>query len=169
MNGQLMEYWGRTMLAALQGRNQADLMTSWFQRAFQDITRMNSNLLQIWGIPAVAPPQADLHTQWEQAWGPFLQMQQLSLKWWEELMSQTQCSPQSKKIAQLEEQIEEQAQTIERLQSLIDKSGAGKNEMVDQFQKLIEQQSRQFKQLTASVGDYLKNSAEKAGKLKQTE
>ncbi len=166
MNGQLMEYWGRTMLAALQGQNQMDQMTTWFQRACQDMTRLNSSLLQLWGMPAALPRQTDFQLQWERAWEPFLRMQQLSLQWIG-MVPPAEYAAQTKKIEQLEEQVQEQARTIQNLQNLMNKSGGGNNEMIDQFQKLIDQQSRQFQQLTTSVGEYIKRSAEKAGTKKQ--
>jgi uncharacterized coiled-coil protein SlyX len=166
MNGQLMEYWGRTMLAVLQGQNQMDSMTSLFQRAFQDMARMNSSFFQLWKMPATAAPQSDLPHQWEQTWEQFVRMQQLSLQWIG-MAPNSENASQSKKIAKLEEQVKEQARTIQQLQSLMAKSGVGNNEMINQFQELIDQQSRQFQQLTTSVGEYIKNTADKAGEQKQ--
>jgi hypothetical protein len=167
MNGQLMEYWGRTMLAALQGQNQMDQMTTWFQHACQDMTRLNSSFLQLWGMPAAQPPQSDFQHQWERAWEPFLRMQQLSLQWIG-MVSPNEYAAQTKKIAQLEEQVQEQARTIQNLQNLMNKSGGGNSALINQFQKLIDQQSLQFQQLTSSVGEFIKVSAEKAGKTKQS-
>jgi DNA-binding protein H-NS len=166
MNGQLMEYWGRTMLAALQGQNQMDAMTGWFQRMCRDMAHMNSSFFQLWGIPEAPAPQNDLQRQWEQAWEQLLRMQQLSMQWIG-MVPNSDSVAQSKKIAQLEEQVQEQARTIEHLQNLMNKSGAGNNEMINQFQKLIDQQSRQFKQLTTSVGEYIQSSAAKTGAPKQ--
>jgi len=167
MNGQLMTYWGRTMLTALQGHNQMDSMTNWFQRMCQDMTRMNSSLFQLWGMPAVPAPQGDMPHQWEQAWEPFLQMQQLCLQWIG-MAPNRESAAQAEKIAHLEEKVQEQARTIQQLQGLMNKSGAGNNELINQFQKLIDQQSRQFQQFTTNVGEYLKGSAAKAATPKQS-
>ena len=161
MNGQLMEFWGRTMLAAFQGQNQMDLMTSWFQRACQDVTRMNTTFLQFFGIPATPSPQAEISDQWEKAWEPFLQFQQLSMRWIG-MTPYNECAANSKKIEKLEEQVKEHAHAIQKLQNLISLPATGNNELMDQFQKLINQQSQQFKQLTNSVGDYIKSSTKKA-------
>lgn len=167
MNGQLLEYWGRTMLAAMQAQNQTGSMANWFQSAYRDMTRLNSNLFQFWGLPATTAPQGDFQNYWERTWDALLQMQQLTFQWIG-MISPCESVAQSKKIAQLEEQVEEQARTIEHLQSLVDKSGEGNSEMVTQFQKLIEQQGRQFQQLTSNVGEYLKSGAAKAGTKKQS-
>ncbi len=166
MNGQLMEYWGRTMLSALQGQNQMNSMTDWFKHIYQDMTRMNSSLFQLWGMPATPAPQNNLQHQWEQSWEQFSRMQQLSLQW----IGMAPCNESAghdKKIAQLEGQVQEQARTIQQLQSLINKSGAGNNELISQFQKLIDQQGRQFQQLTSSVGEYINTSAGKSEEQKQ--
>jgi len=161
MNGQLMELWGRTMLAAFQGQSQMDLMTSWVQRACQDVTRMNATFLQFLGIPAASSSQTELPNQWQQAWEPFLQFQQLSLRWIG-MAPNNECAANSKRIEKLEEQITEHAHAIQKLQNMTSQPGTGNDELIDQFQKLIDQQSQQFKQLTSSVGQYIQSSTNKA-------
>lgn len=161
MNGQLMELWGRTILAAFQGQTQMDMMTSWFQRACQDVTRMNEKFLQLLGMPVTPSPYSKLTNQWEQIWAPLLQFQQFSLRWIG-MAPYDEWVAQSKKIERLEEQVQEHAHSIQKLQLLISRSGTGNNQLIDQFQKLIDQQSQQFKQLTTSVGEYIKSSAKKA-------
>ena len=161
MNGQLMELWGRTMIAAFQGQSQMDMITSWFQRACQDVTRMNATFFQFFGMPAMPATKTESASQWEQAWAPLLRFQELSLRWIG-MTPYDQWAAQSEKIEMLEAQVQEHAQAIQRLQLLINRSGAGNDELTDQFQKLIDQQSRQFKQLTTSVGEYIKDSASKA-------
>jgi uncharacterized coiled-coil protein SlyX len=59
----------------------------------------------------------------------------------------------------LEDKVKEQAQTIDRLRHLLSQTGGENNVVVTQLQDLIGQQSQQFKQLTQSVGEYLKGSA----------
>jgi len=117
-------------------------------------------------MPVTPAPQSDLQHQWEQAWEQFLGMQQLSLQWIG-MAPYNESAGHAKKIAQLEEQVQEQARTIQQLQSLMNKSGAGNTELISQFQKLIDQQSRQFQQLTSSVGEYIKTGAAKAEEQKQ--
>jgi DNA-binding ferritin-like protein (Dps family) len=167
MNGQLMELWGRTILAAFQGQSQLDLMTSWVQRACQDVTRMNATFLQFLGLPAMSSPQTELPNQWQEAWEPFLQFQQLSLRWIG-MAPNNEYAANSKRIEKLEEQIKEHAHAIQKLQNLISLPGTGNNELVDQFQKLIDQQSQQFKQLTSSVGQYIQSSTNKVISKKNT-
>ena len=161
MNGQLMELWGRTMLAAFQGQSQMDMMTSWFQRACQDMTRMNAKFFELLGLPAAPSPKSELANQWEQALAPLFQFQQLSLRWIG-MAPYDEWAAQSKKIEMLEEQVQENTNALKKIQHLISSSGTGNNELMDQFQRLIDQQSQQFKQLTTSVGEYIKSSANMA-------
>jgi hypothetical protein len=161
MNGQLMELWGRTMIAAFQGQSQMDMMTSWFQRACQDVTHMNASFFQFFGMPAMPALKTEPANQWEQAWAPLLRFQELSLRWMG-MAPYDEWAAQSKKIEMLEAQVQEHGQAIQKLQHLISRSATGSDELTDQFQKLIDQQSRQFKQLTSSMGEYIKDSASKA-------
>ncbi len=156
MNRPLMEFWGRSLLSAFQGSNQTDVMTDWFQRAGQDLNRMNSNFLLMWRMPSIFSFQTAGHDYWLQAWELFFRMQQLSMQWMG-MAAQKDCAAQSQKVSHLEEKVAEQSRTIEKLNNLINTSGAGNKELIHKFQGLIDQQSRQFQQLTASVGEYINN------------
>lgn len=96
----------------------------------------------------------------QQIWEPIFKMQQLSLQ-------QTAMVPKEKyealsdRAAELENKVEEQARTIDRLQKLLNQTGGENNVVVTQLQDLIGQQSKQFQKLTESVGEYIKGSAEK--------
>ena len=162
MNGRLMELWGRTMMAAVQGPNQMDMMTGWFQRMFQETVRMNSNLFQMWGLAAPASAPANLHYNWEQSLEPFLRFQQMIMQWIG-MVPQKEYAAQAETISRLEEKVAEQTRTIEKLQRLLNNSGAGSDELIHKFQGLIDEQSRQFEQLTASVGEFIKTGPLKPG------
>ena len=163
MNGGLMELWGRTVMAAVQGPNQMDMMTGWFQRLFRETARMNSNLLQMWGLttPTSGPPQ--LQYSWEQSLEPFLRFQQLVMQWIG-MVPQKEYAAQAETIKRLEEKVAEQTRTIEKLQKLLNNSGAGNDQLIHKFQGLIDEQSRQFEQLTASVGEFIKAGTLKPGR-----
>ena len=158
-----MELWGRSMLALFQGPNQMDTMTGWFQRSFQEATRMNTNLFRIWGLSPTALPRCEL--TWEQLWEPMMRMQRLCMQWLA-VVPKKEYDEQSETISRLEQELAEQARTIEKLQHLVRQSGPGNDELIHQFQGLINEQSRQFKQLTASVGEFIKDSTAKAGSQK---
>jgi uncharacterized coiled-coil protein SlyX len=165
MNGQLMELWGRTLMTAMQGPNQMDMMSGWFQRTFQEFSRMNSSLFQMWHLPVACAPQSQGPVNWEQVWEPLLRMQELSMRWMG-MVPQKDYEAQSQKISDLEEQVKEQARTIEKLQHLVSQSGSGHDQLVHQFQGLIDQQGRQFKQLTTSVGEFLRSGSGKTDPVK---
>jgi uncharacterized coiled-coil protein SlyX len=160
-----MELWGRSMLAVFQGPNQMDMMSGWLQRSFQEATRMNTNLFRIWGLSPATSPHAQYEFTWEQLWEPLMRLQQLCMQW-PAVVPQKELDEQSEKISRLEKELAEQARTIEKLQYLVHQSGPGNDELIHQFQGLINEQGRQFKQLTASVGEFIKASTEKAGSQK---
>ena len=165
MNGQLMELWGRTLMTAAQGPNQMDMMTGWFQRMFQETARMNSNFFQMWGADAPASAQAQWQYGWEQVLEPFVRIQEMVMQWIG-MVPQKEYAAQSETISRLEEKVAEQTRTIEKLQRLLNTSGTGNDELIHQFQGLIDEQSRQFKQLTANVGEFIKAGALKPGTQK---
>jgi hypothetical protein len=165
VNGEFIELWGRSMLAVFQGPNQMDMMSGWMQRSFQEATRMHANLFRMWGLSPSAWPQTQCEFKWDQAWEPLMRLQQLYMQCLA-MVPQKEYDAQSEKISRLEEELAEQARTIEKLRQLVHHSGPGNDELIHKFQGLISEQSRQFKQLTASVGEFVKASAEKAGSEK---
>lgn len=93
----------------------------------------------------------------QQVWEPLLKMQQNSMQWMG-MVPKGDYEALSVRSVELENKVQEQARTIERLQNLLSQTGGENNVVVTQLQDLIGQQSKQFKQLTQSVGDYLKSS-----------
>jgi predicted nuclease with TOPRIM domain len=71
-----------------------------------------------------------------------------------------------KHAEELEAKLQEQARTIDRLRNLLNTSGGENNEVVEQLQELIGQQSEQFKQMTQNVSEYIKSSAQKVSAKK---
>jgi uncharacterized coiled-coil protein SlyX len=94
------------------------------------------------------------------------QSMQQSMQQWMGMVSKGDYEALSDRAEELENKVQEQARTIERLQNLLSQTGGENNVVVTQLQDLIGQQSRQFKQLTQSVGDYLKSSTEKVSAKK---
>jgi len=95
---------------------------------------------------------------WQQTWMPILQLQQRALQWMG-MVPPHHFQELSKKVAALEEQVRSQAYFIERLQGQLNRREPEPNEMSQQFQSLIEQQSRQFQQLTTSIGQFIQERA----------
>lgn len=156
MDGQLMELWGRWMTAALQGQNQMETMSGWWSRGMQNISPLNNP----YSMSSTAATVPNLLDGMQQAWEPLLKMQQNSMQLMG-MVPKGDYEALSNRTEDLENKIQEQARTIERLQNLLSQTGGENNVVVNQLQDLIGQQGQQFKQLTQSVGDYLKSSTKK--------
>lgn len=160
MNGQLMELWGRWLTAAFQGRNQLDLVNRWWLRSMQGLSLFNEPYSMPCAMPSKTNITNNIFDGLQQIWEPIFKMHQLTQQWMA-MVPKEKYEALSDRAAQLEDKIEEQARTIERLQRLLNQTGGENNVVVTQLQDLIGQQSKQFKQLTQSVGEYIKSSADK--------
>jgi uncharacterized coiled-coil protein SlyX len=153
--GQWMELWGRWMTAVLQGQNQMDMMSGgwgWLRSMKHLSTRNNP-----YAMPFTSSAAPQFSDSIQHAWEALLKMQQNSIQWMG-MVPKGDYQTLTDRAEELEKKVQEQARTIERLQNLLSQTGGENNVVVTQLQDLIGQQSRQFKQLTQSVGDYLKSS-----------
>ena len=155
-----MEFWRPTMLGAVQGQNQVDAMTGWIFRAARDLFQVNSGMFNFWRIPSNDDPLDRGTEYWRHVYEFYFKFNALYMQWIG-MVPQSEYTAQVQKVKQLEAQLAEQTRTIEKLQKLINSSGAGNNELIHKFQGLIDQQSKQFQQLTTSVGEFIKSSAKK--------
>ena len=160
MNGQLVELWGRWVTNALRGQNQADMLSGLWMRGFQDWSALGGPYALLWRIPSARQTETYSLDGWQQLWEAFFKMQQLCMQWMQ-VVPQHKYDELSKRAEDLESKIREQAKTIDRLRNLLNEAGSENNIVVNQLQELIGQQSQQFKQMTQSVTDYIKSSAEK--------
>ncbi len=165
MNGQLMELWGNWLSNALRGQNQIDLMKSWWSLGFRDWSNLAGPYAMMWGVPSTLRAEAHSLNSWHQLWEAFLKMQELCMQW-AQMVPRHKYDNLSKRAEELEGKIREQAKTIDRLRNLLNQAGSDNNIVVSQLQDLIGQQSEQFKQMTQSVSDYIKSSAEKVASKK---
>ncbi len=92
-------------------------------------------------------------------------MQQLYLQWMQ-MVPQKKYDQLAEHAQELESKVREQAKTIDRLRDMLRETGGENNVVVAQLQELIGQQSQQFKQMTQSVSDYIKSSAQKVSAKK---
>jgi hypothetical protein len=158
MDGPLLELWGHWLKTALQGQNQMDMMSGWWIRSMKNM----SSFSKLYSVTPTASAAPSLLDSIQQAWEPLVTMQQNSMQsmQWMGMVPKGDYEVLSVRAEELENKVQEQARTIERLQNLLSQTGGENNVVVNQLQDLIGQQSKQFKQLTQSVGDYLKSSTE---------
>ena len=151
--------WGRWMNATIQGQRQFNSMSQWWERGLDAFQRMGSFYSQFFGLSAAQQPATSLFSGWPQALMPLFELQQRSLQWLG-MVPPHVFQELSKKVAALEEQVRSQAYLIERLQGRLNQGEQpGASEMSNQFKTLIDQQSKQFQQLTTSIGQFFQERA----------
>jgi uncharacterized coiled-coil protein SlyX len=166
MNAELMHLWGSWMNNALAGRSQLDMLSQWWLQGMESMTSLNRQYLQPWNFQGAGQRSTEFSDGWQIAWEPLLMMQRLSMQWMG-MVPKKKYDALSERVEELEYQVQEQAGTIDRLRGVISKSGAKNDAVVAQFQDLIGQQSKQFKQLTDSFQSYIINGGSKKATSKK--
>ncbi|MEJ2153960.1 MAG: hypothetical protein P8X96_01340 [Desulfobacteraceae bacterium] len=167
MNGQLIELWGRWMTNMMRNQNYLDIMGGWWLRGMRDMSTIGQPYTMLWGMPPARQEQYGTFDGWLKIWESLSGFQQLIMQW-AQMVPQHKYGQLERRAEELEAKLREQAKTIDRLRNLLRKSkpGGENNVMITQLEELIGQQSEQFKQMTQSVSDYLKSSAEKVSAKK---
>ncbi len=165
MNGQLMELWGHWLANAFRSQNQVDMMQGWWLRVLQDWSAFDGSNSMFWGVPSTQRQTSAAFDGWHQLWDAVFKMQQLYLQWMQ-MVPQKKYDQLAEHAQELESKVREQAKTIDRLRDMLRETGGENNVVVAQLQELIGQQSQQFKQMTQSVSDYIKSSAQKVSAKK---
>ena len=161
MDGQFMELWGSWLTNALRSQNHLDMMGRWWLRSIRDWSSLGRPYTMLWGIPSTQPYEFGTFDGWQQVWKSLSGIQQLYMQWFQ-VVPQHKYDQLEKRAEELEAKIREQAKTIDRLRNLLSKAGGENDMVIAQLQDLIGQQSEQFKQMTQSVGEYIKSSTRKA-------
>jgi uncharacterized coiled-coil protein SlyX len=165
MNGQFMELWGSWLTNALRSQNHLDMMGGWWLRSIREWSSFGRPYSMPWGIPSTQPYESGIVDAWQQVWKSLSGIQQLYMQW-VQVVPQHKYDQLEKRAEELEAKVREQAKTIDRLRNLLSKSGGENDMVISQLQDLIGQQSEQFKQMTQSVGEYIKSSTRKASAKK---
>ncbi len=167
MNGQLIELWGRWMTNMMRNQNYLDIMGGWWLRSMRDMSTIGQPYTMLWGMPPARQEQSGTFDGWLKIWESLSGFQQLVMQW-TQMVPQQKYGQLEKRAEELEAKLREQAKTIDRLRNMLRKTkpGGENNAMIAQLEELIGQQSEQFKQMTQSVSDYLKSSAEKVSSKK---
>lgn len=157
-----MQLWGRWMNNAMAGQSQMDMLNQWWMKSIESMTSLNRQYFLPWNLQGVPQKQTAFSDGWKIVWEPLFLMQRLSMQWMGMgMVPKKKYDALTERVEELEHQVQEQAGTIDRLRGVLSKSGAENDAVVAQFQDLIGQQSKQFKQLTDSFQAYINSSSEK--------
>jgi len=156
MDRQFLEFLGNFMINAAKGQRQLEEMAEWMGQGFsgfEELTAVFRKFYELDSLPQSAP---DYLKAWQEAVENF----QKSFKDYLNLMNGVPRDEHLKLVKeyeQLKKKVAEQEETIKNLQMLLDaKRVADQPEVVKSFQDLMQKQSKQFQELTDSLGQFFK-------------
>ena len=151
MDPKFLEFWGKALLAAAQGEKQVGDITKWFSQGLKGTEELTRRFARLYGLTPADDDAAASSPDWQQAAESFTQSfrQFLDLL---EVVPRSEHQELLEKYEMLQKKSEQQQQTIERLEQLLAEKMAG-GEAVSSFQKLMQEQSKQFQDLMAAFTD----------------
>ncbi len=146
MDPKFLEFWGKAMLAAAQGEKQLGEIAQWFSQGIKGTQDISRRVARLYGLtPGSDEKAAASSPQWQQAAESFMQSfrQFLDLL---EVVPRSDHEALKEKYESLQEKCREQQKVIDRLEKLLAEKVTG-GEAASGFQKLMQEQSRQFQDL----------------------
>ncbi len=146
MDPKFLEFWGQAMLAAAQGEKQLGDVAQWFSQGFKGTEEFNRQFARLYGLtPGDDEKSTASSPEWQQASESFMQSfrQFLDLL---DVVPRSDHEALKDKYASLQEKCREQQEIIDRLEKLLAEKVTG-GEAASGFQKLMQEQSRQFQDL----------------------
>jgi uncharacterized coiled-coil protein SlyX len=157
VDSQFLEFWGNFFLAAAKGQKQMEDLARWMSQGiktsgFEDLAAM---FTRAYGLKEPGPDNASDEGTWEAAARQFNR----SFKEYMALMGMVSSEDHrrlQKKYESLEKKCADQEETIAHLRRLIGAGEFGHEEVVKNFQSILQKQSTQFRDLVDSSSRFLK-------------
>lgn len=146
MDKHFLEFWGRLLLSAASGQRQVEEFSRWMERGMRGLAEMEALFRRAYGFSSEGKDDAErlktAHTAFEEAYRAYLgalgvvpKADYLSLK---------------KECEALQQKANEQEATLRKLQLELSQSQLAQGDVVRGFQKLVDLQGRQFREVTES-------------------
>ena len=156
MDPQFLEFWGNFLINAAKGQRNMEEMAKWMGQGLSGYEELTAMFKKFYGLDRRLKDTPDGSEAWQEAADNF----QKSFKDYLDLIGVVPRDEHLKLIKEYEEmkqRVADQEGTIKHLRMLLDAKGvADQTEVVKSFQGLMEKQSKQFKELTDSFGQFFK-------------
>ncbi len=145
MDPKFLEFWGKALLAAAQGEKQLSDITQWCSQGFKGTEELTRQFARLYGLTPGPQEASPSSPDWQQASESFRQSfrQFLDLL---EVVPRSDHEALKEKYESLQEKCRQQQKVIDRLEKLLAGKVTG-GETASGFQKLLQEQSRQFQDL----------------------
>ena len=156
MNAFLLGWWQKWIRDVYKSNPPLTPELSWASPLFQHFLKYHNAWYQMWGT--WANPTNDLPSlrSWRSMHESITQVQSLYRQWME-MLFQMPFEKINERLSILELKVKEHAQFIDNFLGILGQQHLPHAETMASLNKLIEQQGREFNQLTNSIGTLLKN------------
>ena len=154
MDRQFLELMGKLFIETAKGQKQFEDMARWMGGGFSGFEEYTKIFRKFYGLNGLTPSSPDPNGAWDKAWEQFRK----SFQEWLDLMNmvpRSELENLENKCVSLEEKIQSQQGTIQRLQGLLSEKGIPHDRAVQRFIDSMEQQGHQFQALMDSLGKAL--------------
>ncbi|HOS96505.1 MAG TPA: hypothetical protein PLR71_03340 [Deltaproteobacteria bacterium] len=159
MDKQVLEFWGNMMLSAAKGQQQLEDILTWFSGNVRDFKDFSDMFCRMYGIEPGAEQSPDYLALWRKALGEFKES-------YGELLAMMDLVPRRDFIAvtrenqDLKKRISELEEVVRHLRALLDDKAAMPAGGIKDFQKLIDEQARQYQDFMKGVTAVLETGTE---------
>ena len=160
MNKAFLEFWGNLFIQASKGQQRLEETSKWMQQGFSGYDEFSKLFHKFYGLDEMTKSSPDYNALWESAtesfktqWSEYLDLM--------DVVPKRKYAELSEKYEKLELKAKEQKKTIERLRGLLYQKASNGDKTMTAFQELIENQSKEFKDLADSFESFLNRKSKK--------
>jgi hypothetical protein len=150
MDKQILEFWGNMMLSAAKGQQQLEEIMKWFSGNAKDFKDVSGMFCRMYGMDPGSDQAPDYLSLWQKALGEFRDS-------YGEIIAMMDLVPRKDYVAmtrenqELRRRVSELEDVVRHLRALLDDKAAVPAGGIRDFQKLIDEQARQYQDFMKGV------------------
>lgn len=150
MDKQILEFWGNMMLSAAKGQQQLEDIMKWMAGNVHDFKDVSARFCRMYGMEPGSGKEPDYLALWQRALSEFKDS-------YGELLAMMDLVPRKDYVAvnrenqELRRRVSELEEAVRHMRVLLDDRAAAPGEGIKGFQKLIDDQARQYQDFMKSV------------------
>ncbi len=147
MDKQFLEFLGNLLLQAAKGQEQVENLSKWLAQGTSGVQSLTDQFKQVYNLDSTEAPATDQDTAWQQASDRFN-------KAYEDYLDLLSVVPMARyrelesQNASLQKEVTRLHKEIDRLRGAPQNTGRPADEVITDFQALLQKQQREFEDLT---------------------
>jgi len=166
MDSQFLEFMGNCFISAAKGRKQVEDLEKWMSRGFEGFNELPALFKKFYGLEHMQNESSDYTETWDKFLKDFKKIFSDYLSFFN-MASFEEHLALVKKYEALKKKAAEQEEVIKKLRSRSGKGFSEQEEITENLQSMIKDQTDQFQKMMDSFGQFAKSSVQTSARRRK--